>query len=96
MYIRYQNLIFPFDDTNLERIVEERYFKINLHNKEQEIRVHLENELMLLEFSKSLKATCSYLRDYQTEPYIMVAIDLEIFVDEFNKRYKLDAVVSQP
>ncbi|MEC1179837.1 hypothetical protein P9B03_15160 [Metasolibacillus meyeri] len=95
MYIRYQNLIFPFEDTNLERIVDEGYFKINLRDKPQEVRVNLENELMLLEFSKSLKATCSYLRDFKKEPYIMVAIDLEVFVDEFNKRYKLDAVISQ-
>ncbi|MCT6923241.1 hypothetical protein [Metasolibacillus sp.] len=96
MYIRYQDLIFPFVETNLERIVDEGYFKINLRDKPQEVHVHLNNELMLLEFSKSLKATCSYLRDFKKEPYIMVAIDLEVFVDEFNKRYKLDAVVSQP
>lgn len=48
---------------------------------------------MLLEFSKSLKATCGLLRDQETEPYIGTYIDLQVFVDEFNKRYNLNAEI---
>jgi len=48
---------------------------------------------MLLEFSKSLKATCGFLRDQETEPYIGTYIDLQVFVDEFNKRYNLNAEI---
>ena len=55
MNIIYQDLVFPFKETNLERIIDGKYFKINLHDNSQEIRVHLDNEMMLLEFSKSLK-----------------------------------------
>lgn len=93
MNIVYKNLVFPFKETNLERIIDGRYFKINKRDQSQEIRVHLENEMMLLEFSKSLKATCSLLQDYEKEPYIITTIDLQIFLEEFNKRYKLKATI---
>lgn len=93
MNIIYKNIIFPFKSTNLERIIDGKYFRINLHDESQEIKVMLENEMMLLEFSKSLKATCSLLQDYEKEPFIITNIDLEIFLSEFNARYKLEAVV---
>lgn len=93
MNIIYKEYVFPFKETNLERIIDGKYFRINLHDESKEIKVMLENELMLLEFSKSLKATASLLQDYEKEPYIIINIDLEIFVSEFNARYKLNAVV---
>ena len=33
------------------------------------------------------------LRDQETEPYIGTYIDLQVFVDEFNKRYNLNAEI---
>lgn len=95
MNIIYKDYVFPFKQTNLERIINGKYFRINLHDESQEIKVMLENEMMLLEFSKSLKATASLLQDYEKEPFIITNIDLEIFVDEFNKRYKLNAIVEE-
>lgn len=95
MNLLYEELVFPFPNTNLERIIDEKYFKINLREGAQEIRVHLNNELMLLEFSKSLKATCSLVKEHETESYIHAAIDLKDFIAQFNARYKLDATVSR-
>lgn len=95
MNIIYQDLVFPFKETNLERIIDGKYFKINLHDGSQEIRVHLDNEMMLLEFSKSLKASCGLLNDYEKEPYIITTIDLEIFLQGFNERYKLNATIEK-
>ncbi|MEO4052185.1 hypothetical protein [Solibacillus sp. CAU 1738] len=95
MNIIYENLVFPFKETNLERIIDDRYFKINLRDAPQELRIHLESEMMLLVFSKSLKATCSLLQDYEKEPFIITTIDLNIFLDEFNKRYKLNATIEK-
>ena len=93
MNIIYKDYIFPLSETNLERIIDGKYFRINLHDESQEIKVMLENEMMLLEFSKSLKATASLLQDYEREPFIITNIDLEIFLNEFNKRYKLSAEI---
>lgn len=93
MNILYKDYVFPFKETNLERIIDGKYFRINLHDESQEIKVILENELMLLEFSKSLKATASLLQDYEKEPFIITNIDLDIFLNEFNKRYKLSAEI---
>ena len=95
MNIIYQDLVFPFKETNLERIIDGKYFKINLHDNSQEIRVHLDNEMMLLEFSKSLKASCGLLNDYEKEPYIIATIDLEVFLQGFNERYKLNATIEK-
>ena len=94
MNLLFENLVFPFHETNLERIIEENYFKINLRNGAQEIRIHLNNEMMLLEFSKSLKATCGYVKDLETESYIHASIDLHDFIAQFNARYKMEATVS--
>lgn len=93
MNIVYQNLVFPFKETNLERIIDGKYFKINLKDNSQELHVCLENEMMLLEFSKSLKATCGLLQDYETEAYIQTAIDLEAFIQKFNNGYHLNAAI---
>ena len=93
MNIIYKDYIFPLSETNLERIIDGKYFRINLHDESQEIKVMLENEMMLLEFSKSLKATASLLQDYEREPFIITNIDLEIFLSEFNNRYNLNAIV---
>ncbi|MEG0260018.1 MAG: hypothetical protein RR595_12195 [Lysinibacillus sp.] len=93
MKLVYKELVFPFKETNLERIIDGRYFKINSIDKSQEIQIHLDNEQMLLEFSKSLKATCGLLRDHETAPYIGTYIDLDVFVDEFNKLYNLEAKI---
>ncbi|WP_460012513.1 hypothetical protein [Lysinibacillus sp. CTST325] len=48
---------------------------------------------MLLELSKSLKLTSGFLRDQEKEPYIGICIDIQIFVDEFNKRCNLNAKI---
>ena len=93
MNIIYKDYIFPLKETNLERIIDGKYFRINLHDESQEIKVMLENEMMLLEFSKSLKATASLLQDYEKEPFIITNIDLDVFLSEFNNRYNLNAVV---
>ena len=93
MNIVYQDLVFPFKETNLERIIDGKYFKINLNDESQELHVYLENEMMLLEFSKSLKATCGLLQDYEKESYIQTIIDLEAFVNQFNEGYHLDAAI---
>lgn len=93
MNIIYKDFIFPLKETNLERIIDGKYFRINLHDESQEIKVMLENEMMLLEFSKSLKATASLLQDYEKEPFIITNIDLDIFLSEFNNRYNLNAVI---
>lgn len=93
MNILYKSLTFPLDNTNLERVIENNYFLINLNDDSQQLKIMLENELMLLEFSKSLKATASLLKDYEKEPYMIMNIDLEIFLAEFNRRYNLNAVV---
>ena len=93
MNIIYKDLVFPFKNTNLERIIDGKYFKINTLDNQQELRICLDNEQMLLEFSKSLKATCGLMQDYETEPFIAVNIDLETFVDGFNDRYTLQATI---
>jgi len=89
----YKDIIFPFQETNLERIIDGKYFKVNTMDNSRSLHVQLDNEQMLLEFSKSLKATCGFLRDQETEAYIGTYIDLQIFVDEFNKRYNLNAEI---
>ena len=93
MNIIYKSTIFPLAQTNLERVIENNYFLISLNDQSQQLKIMLENELMLLEFSKSLKATAGLLKDYETEPYMVMNIDLEIFLAEFNRRYKLNAIV---
>lgn len=93
MKLIYKDIIFPFQETNLERIIDGKYFKVNTMDNSRSLHVQLDNEQMLLEFSKSLKATCGFLRDQETEPYIGTYIDLQIFVDEFNKCYNLNAEI---
>ena len=93
MKLIYKDYVFLFEETNLERIVDGKYFKVNTLDDSLSLQVQLDNEQMLLEFSKSLKATCGFLRDQETEPYIGTYIDLQLFVDEFNKRYNLDAKI---
>lgn len=93
MKIVYKDLQFPFESTNLERIIDGKYFKINLHDGSQEIHVHLDNERMLLEFSKNLKRDCSYLKDFENTAYVETIIDLEKFVQHFNEGYKLNATI---
>lgn len=95
MNLVYDELIFPFDETNLERIIDQNYFKINLLNGTQELQLHLTNEWMLLEFSKSLKAACGYVKDLETESYIRTSIDLQDFIARFNKLYKLNITVTR-
>lgn len=93
MKLIYKDYVFPFHETNLERIIDGKYFKVNTLDDSLSLHIQLDNEQMLLEFSKSLKATCGLLRDHETEPYIGTYIDLQIFVDEFNKRYNLNAKI---
>ncbi|MGE7912806.1 hypothetical protein [Lysinibacillus xylanilyticus] len=93
MKLIYKDFVFPFRETNLERIIDGKYFKVNTKDNALSLHVQLDNEQMLLEFSKSLKATCGFLRDQETEAYIGTYIDLQIFVDEFNKRYNLNAEI---
>ncbi len=93
MKLIYKDFVFPFEKTNLERIIDRKYFKVNTLDDSLSLQIQLDNEQMLLEFSKSLKATCGFLRDQETEPYIGTYIDLQLFVDEFNKRYNLDAKI---
>lgn len=93
MNLIYKQLVFPFEQTNLERILDKYYFKINLVDHSQQVNIHLENDMMLLEFSKSIKAACGKVRDFEKRSYIPVAIDLEAFVAAFNNRYKLDATI---
>ncbi|MFJ7646267.1 hypothetical protein ACIQ1H_01890 [Lysinibacillus sp. NPDC097279] len=93
MKLIYKDFVFPFEKTNLERIIDRKYFKVNTLDESLSLQIQLDNEQMLLEFSKSLKATCGFLRDQETEPYIGTYIDLQLFVDEFNKRYNLDAKI---
>lgn len=95
MNIVYKDLVFPFKNTNLERIIDGKYFKINTLDHKQELHICLDNEQMLLEFSKSLKASCSLMQDYETDPFIEVNINLDIFVDGFNERYSLSATIEQ-
>lgn len=94
MNLIYKDLVFPFNDTNLERIIDGKYFKVNTMDNTKEIQVQLDNEQMLLEFSKSLKATCGLLQTYETETYICVTIDLVAFVEKFNERYQLNAIIT--
>lgn len=93
MNLIYKQLVFPFEQTNLERIFDKYYFKINLLDNTQQLHIHLQNDLMLLEFSKSIKAACGKVRDFEAHSYIPVAIDLEAFVATFNERYKLAATI---
>lgn len=93
MKLIYKDYVFPFHKTNLERIIDGKYFKVNTLDDSLSLQIQLDNEQMLLEFSKSLKATCGLLRDQETEPYIGTYIDLQVFVDEFNKRYNLNAKI---
>lgn len=93
MNLIYKQLIFPFEQTNLERVIDEQYFKINLRDQSQQINILIHNELFLLEFSKSLKAACGKVRDFEKESYIPTSIDLEAFVALFNERYKLNATI---
>ncbi|MGG1215122.1 hypothetical protein ABHM93_01760 [Micromonospora provocatoris] len=93
MKLIYKDFVFPFEKTNLERIIDRKYFKVNTLDDSLSLQIQLDNEQMLLEFSKSLKATCGFLLDQETEPYIGTYIDLQLFVDEFNKRYNLDAKI---
>ncbi|OCS88483.1 hypothetical protein [Caryophanon tenue] len=95
MNIIYKHYKFPFEDTNLERIIDGEYFKIDREDYEDEeaIVVHLNNERMLLEFSKSLKATCGLVQDCETMSYIEANLKLEDFVQHFNKLYKLNATI---
>lgn len=93
MKLIYKDYVFPFHETNLERIIDGKYFKVNTLDDSLSLQIQLDNEQMLLEFSKSLKATCGLLRDQETEPYIGTYIDLQVFVDEFNKRYNLNAEI---
>ncbi len=93
MNIVYQQLVFPFKETNLERIVDGKYFKIILKDHSQKLRVCLENEMMLLEFSKSLQAMCCLLQDYEKESYIQTVINLEAFIEKFNEGYHLNVAV---
>ncbi|MGY3187894.1 hypothetical protein [Lysinibacillus sp. TE18511] len=93
MKLIYKDFVFPFQETNLERILYGKYFKVNTKDDSLSLHIQLDNEQMLLEFSKSLKATCGFLRDQETEAYIGTYIDLQIFVDEFNKRYNLNAEI---
>lgn len=94
MNLVYKDLVFPFKETNLERIIDGKYFKVNTFDNAKEIQVQLDNEQMLLEFSKSLKATCGLLQAYETESYICITIDLIEFVNEFNTRYQLNAIIT--
>lgn len=95
MNLIYEQFKFPFEETNLERIIDGKYFKIDREDvtDEEAIIVHLDNERMLLEFSKSLKATCGLIQDCETAPYIEANLKLDDFVHEFNKLYKLNAVI---
>jgi len=93
MKLIYKDYVFPFQETNLERIIDDKYFKINTKDNSHSLHIQLNDEQMLLEFSKSLKATCGFLREQETEPYIGIYIDLQIFVNEFNKRYNLNAEI---
>lgn len=93
MNLIYQQLVFPFEQTNLERIIDEQYFKINLRDAPQQLNILINDELLLLEFSKSLKAACGKVRDFEQDSYIPTAIDLQAFVQLFNERYKLNATV---
>lgn len=93
MKLIYKDYVFPFHETNLERIIDGKYFKVNTLDDSLSLQIQLDNEQMLLEFSKSLKATCGLLRDQESEPYIGTYIDLQVFVDEFNKRYNLNAEI---
>lgn len=93
MKLIYKEYVFQFHETNLERILEGKYFKVSTLDDSLSLQIQLDHEQMLLEFSKSLKATCGLLRDHETEPYIGTYIDLQVFVDEFNKRYNLNAKI---
>lgn len=95
MNLIYKNFKFPFEETNLERIIDGKYFKINRELEEDEaaIVVHLDNERMLLEFSKSLKATCGLIQDCESMPYIEANLKLEEFVAHFNRLYHLNAEI---
>ena len=93
MNIVYQHLVFPFKETNLKRIIDGKYFMINLKDGSQELHICLENEMILLEFSKSLKATWGLLQDYEKEAYIQTMLDLEAFVQKFNEGYQLNTAV---
>ena len=93
MNIVYKDSVFPFKNTNLERIIDGKYFKITTLDQQQKLHIYLDNAQMLLEFSKSLKATCGKLQDYETDPFITVNIDLNAFVKGFNERYKLAATI---
>lgn len=93
MKLIYKDIQFPYETTNLERIIDGKYFKINSIDGSKEIHVCLDNEQMLLEFSKSLKRNCCYLKDLETETYIETSIDLEKFVASFNEGYKLNATI---
>ncbi len=62
MKLIYKDYVFPFHETNLERIIDGKYFKVNKKDHSLAIHVQLDNEQMLLEFSKSLKATCVLTR----------------------------------
>lgn len=95
MNIVYKDLVFPFKNTNLERIIDGKYFKINTLDNKKELRICLDNEQMLLEFSKSLKASCGLLQDYETDPFIEVSLNLNTFVSGFNERYSLTATIEQ-
>ncbi|MEY9970061.1 hypothetical protein ABH966_000423 [Lysinibacillus sp. RC46] len=93
MKLIYKDYVFPFQETNLERIIDGKYFKVNTKDNSLSLHIQLDDEQMLLEFSKSLKTTCGFLCDQETEPYIGIYVDLQIFVDEFNKRYNLNAEI---
>lgn len=93
MKIIYKDLQFPYETTNLERIIDGKYFRINLQDESKEIQVHLDNEVMLLEFSKNLKRDCSYFKDLESTSYMEISIDLEKFVKHFNEGYSLNATI---
>jgi hypothetical protein len=93
MNIVYQQFIFPTKETSLERIVDPLSFRIASATQNVQLIITFESELMLLEFSKSLKATVSALHDHEKIPYITTNILLEEFVSHFNKLYQLQLMI---
>ncbi|MFJ3386541.1 hypothetical protein [Lysinibacillus sp. NPDC086135] len=91
MKLIYKDYVFPFQETNLERIIEGKNFKVTTKDNSLSLHRQLDDEQMLLAFSTSIKTTSDFLCNQETEPYVGIYIDLKIF--EFNKQYNLNAEI---
>ncbi|TQR32795.1 hypothetical protein C7Y47_11755 [Lysinibacillus sphaericus] len=56
MKLIYKDYVFPFQETNSERIIEGKNFKVTTDNS-LSLHRQLDDEQMLLAFSKSIKTT---------------------------------------